>query len=63
MSERIAVVRKTGKNYLAAANKDKGRLSCRFIRLTGYNRKYAIRVLNHKERGRPCLSQTVKQSG
>jgi hypothetical protein len=45
MNERKAVTRETGGEYLKAGRKEKSLIPDRYIRPTGYNRKYAIRLL------------------
>jgi hypothetical protein len=45
MSERKAVIRETRANYQKADKKAKGLILDQFVKLTGYARKYAIRVL------------------
>jgi hypothetical protein len=46
MNERKAVTRETRGEYLKADKKQKGLILDQYVRLTGYNRKYAIRVLS-----------------
>jgi hypothetical protein len=45
MKERKAVTRETRGEYLKAGKKEKGLILDQYLRLTGYNRKYAIRAL------------------
>ncbi|MDR2782462.1 MAG: hypothetical protein LBB48_01230 [Treponema sp.] len=45
MNERKAVTRETRGAYLKAGKKEKGLILHRYVRLTGYNRKPAVRVL------------------
>ena len=46
MSEREAVVRQMAARYQRAGKKDKGRLLDELVALTGYNRRYAVGLLN-----------------
>ena len=45
LKERYAVIRETAKRYRRAGKKEKSTILCEFLRLTGYNRKYAIHIL------------------
>jgi hypothetical protein len=49
MSERKSVTREIRVEYRKAGKKDKMVMLDQFIKLTGYNRKYAIRLLSKKE--------------
>jgi hypothetical protein len=63
MAEKKAVVRETRAEYRKATGKGKTLILDQFVRLTGYNRKYAIRVLNEKETAEATLvvnGRTVK---
>jgi hypothetical protein len=44
MNERKAVTRETRGEYHKAGKKKKGLILDQYARLTGYNRKYAVRV-------------------
>jgi hypothetical protein len=46
MNERKAVTRETREEYHKAGKKEKGLILDQYVRLTGYTRKYAIRVLS-----------------
>jgi hypothetical protein len=46
MNERKAVTRETRREYQCAGKKEKGLILDQYVHLTGYNRKYAIRVLS-----------------
>jgi hypothetical protein len=46
MNERKAVTRETREEYLKAGKKEKGLILDQYLRLTGYNRKYAVRALS-----------------
>jgi hypothetical protein len=46
MNGRKAVTRETGREYQRAGKKEKGLILGQYVRLTGYNRKYAIRILS-----------------
>jgi hypothetical protein len=46
MNERKAVTRETRGEYRKAGKKEKGLILDQYVRLTGYNRKYAIRILS-----------------
>jgi aminopeptidase C len=46
MKEKQAVTREYAKRYTKAGRKEKSNLLNDFTALTGYNRKYAVRVLN-----------------
>ncbi|MDR0760032.1 MAG: hypothetical protein LBF74_07980 [Treponema sp.] len=46
MNERKAVTRETRGEYRKVGKKEKGLILDQYVRLTGYNRKYAIRVLS-----------------
>jgi hypothetical protein len=46
MDEKKAVTRETRREYQHAGKKEKGLILDQYVRLTGYNRKYAIRVLS-----------------
>jgi hypothetical protein len=46
MNERKAVTRETRGEYLKAGQKEKGLILDQYLRLTGYNRKHAVRVLS-----------------
>jgi hypothetical protein len=46
MNERKAITRETRREYQHPGKKEKGLILDQYVRLTGYNRKYAIRVLS-----------------
>jgi hypothetical protein len=46
MNERKAVTQETRGAYLKADKKEKGLIPDQYVRLTEYNRKYAIRILS-----------------
>jgi hypothetical protein len=54
MSERKAVLRQTSSRYQKASKKEKGRILDEFVRLTGYNRKYASWILTTWGKKRYC---------
>jgi hypothetical protein len=54
MNERKAVTRETRGEYHKAGKKEKGLILDQYVRLTGYNRKYAVRVLS-----KPAADKTV----
>jgi hypothetical protein len=49
MSEKKSVTREIKGEYRKAGKKDKAVMLDQFVKLTGYNRKYAIRLLSKKE--------------
>jgi hypothetical protein len=46
MNEKKAITRESRREYQKADKKEKGLILDQYVRLTGYNRKYAIRVLS-----------------
>jgi hypothetical protein len=48
MGERKALTREVAGRYRAASKKEKSAILDEFVKNTGYNRKYALRVLNRK---------------
>jgi hypothetical protein len=59
MNERKAVTRETSGEYHKAGKKEKGLILDQYVRLTGYNRKYALRVLSTS----PAKTETEKPTG
>jgi hypothetical protein len=59
MNERKAVTWETSGEYHKAGKKEKGLIRDQYVRLTGYNRKYAIRILSKP----PDKTTTVVRDG
>ena len=63
MKEKQALTRQIRPRYRKAGRKEKTAVLNEFIRTTGYNRKYALRILSKPETAEPLLvikGKTVK---
>jgi hypothetical protein len=63
MKEKKAVTNQIRSRYQKANRKEKSAILNEFIQLTGYNRKYALRILNQRQSPQALLvvnGETVK---
>ncbi|MDR2795435.1 MAG: hypothetical protein LBB47_01840, partial [Spirochaetaceae bacterium] len=56
MNEQKAVTRETREEYHKAGKKEKGLILDQYVRLTGYNRKYAVRLLSKPVAGKTVMT-------